>query len=64
MFILDLFLELAGNIFRSILIDGLCERVSRGVRRIRFGRRLRGMDSVRRHIRQQCRRKLFRRLST
>jgi hypothetical protein len=34
------------------------------VRRIRFGRRLRGMDSVRRHIRQQCRRKLFRRLST
>jgi hypothetical protein len=34
------------------------------VRRIRFGRRLRGMDSVRRHIHHQCRRKLFQRLST
>jgi hypothetical protein len=34
------------------------------VRRIRFGRRLRGMDAVRRHIHRRCRRKLFQRLST
>jgi len=64
MFIIDTFLELVGDIIRSLLIDGFSERVGGGVRRIRFGRRLRGMDAVRRHVHRRCRRKLFQRLST
>jgi len=64
MFILDVLLELAADATRSLLIDGLSERVIGSVRRYCFGRRLRGMHEVRRHVHRQCRRRLLQRLST
>ena len=64
MFILETIFELVVDIIRSLLIDGLSERVSGGVRRFRIGPPLRGMHAVRRHIHRQCRRRLFQRLST
>ena len=64
MFKLDILFELVVDLIRSLLADGLSDRVRVGVARFRFGRRVRGMHAVRRHIHRECRRKLFQRLST
>ena len=60
MFMLDTLFELAAEITRSLLIDGLVESVTERIRRPS----LRGMHAVRRHVHRQCRRRLFQRLST
>jgi len=52
------------ELIRTLLVDGLSERVRSGLRRLIPRRQPHGMAGVRRHLHQRTRRRVFNRLST
>lgn len=64
MLFLRLIMELLIEALHSLVADVAAERFSQWLGRFLPAQRLRGMPGVRRHIHEQSRRRLFRRLST
>lgn len=62
--LIEIIIECAVEVIRTLLVEEVSDHVRSLVSKIRPGRELRGLDSVKRHIRRSCRQRLFNRLST